>query len=197
MNLQEFNRIDSTADRPSLPAGYEGLIEITRESDLEEVFSLRANVWKVEEEWLSDKPDAERLRDTHEVSARHWVVRHQGSLVAAVRLSLHDTIEDLPDYCYLPKCLTIDVPPPIASLNRLVVDPGHRCQGLGTALDQFAVEMARRQGANAVLEIVPPYRVLGLCRRGFKVLGRIRPPDFGGVPATILLFDLRHNEPTR
>jgi hypothetical protein len=174
----------------ALPDGYEGPTEVTDLDALEEIFRFRAAVW-AGEEWLNKHQNTARLADGYEGRARHWVVRQRGQLVAAARLSLHDRVEDVPDFEVFPTGFAINILPPIASMNRLVVHPAHRCQGVATILDRLRIQVARQSGANVILGQCPPYRVRGLCQLGFKPIDWTHNIYAGEVPTTILMLDLR------
>jgi GNAT superfamily N-acetyltransferase len=179
------------SNRPvALPAAYEGPTEVTDPDALEEVFRFRAAVW-ADEAWLSKHQNMSRIADRHEGDARHWVVRQRGQLVAAARLSFHERIEDVPDYEFFPTRLPITIPPPIASMNRLVVHPAHRYQGIATNLDRCRIQAAKQSGANAILVQCPPYRVQRLCQLGFKPIDWTRNPFAGEIPTTIVCLDMK------
>jgi GNAT superfamily N-acetyltransferase len=180
---------DSTQPE-ALPDGYEGPTEVTDPDALEEIFRFRAAVW-AGEEWLNKHQNRARLADGYEGRARHWVVRQDGQLVAAARLSFHDRVEDVPDFEFFPTGFSITILPPIASINRLVVHPAHRLQGIATILDQLRIQIARQSGANVILGQFPPYRVRRLCKLGFKPIEWTHNPFAGEVPTTILMLDLR------
>jgi hypothetical protein len=112
--------------------------------------------------------------------------------VAAIRLSLHYRLDNMRDFERFPEGVLAAVTPPAAYYAKLVVDAAHRFQGIATALDRFAVHMASQSEANAILAIVPPHRVPGLCKLGYKVLCRTHYPYTGDTPATIVWMDLRH-----
>jgi GNAT superfamily N-acetyltransferase len=184
-----MNAKQKVADR--LPDGYDGPIEITDPAALEEIYRLRAEAWKSEADWLAEKPDANRIADRHDDAARHWVVRHGGDAIAAIRLSLHDRVEDMPDFAYFPAGFALEIPPPLIYSARLVVAPAHRHQGIAGYLDQFVIQMARQVGARAILGMVPPYRIRGLSRLGFVALHTTHHPYAGEIPSKLMLLDLR------
>jgi GNAT superfamily N-acetyltransferase len=147
--------IDNTPPA-SLSDGYEGPAEVTDRDALEEIFRLRGVVW-AGQEWLTKHQDMVRLADSYEGRARHWVVRQRGQLVAAARLSLHNRVEDVPDFEFFPTGFAIAIPPPpIASINRLVVHPAHRRQGIATLLDRCRTVPERVCQAETVFPRVAP-----------------------------------------
>src|SRR5689334_13245618 len=63
------------------------------------------------------------LIDQTDVDAMHWLVFYGGELIAAARQSVHVSFAELPDSFKGPWFVKRAFPRPIASLNRLVVDP--------------------------------------------------------------------------
>src|SRR4051794_22756946 len=85
---------------------------------IERIGELRTRAWRTEvEAVLSMTTWLEELASI----ARHWAILRDNFPVAAARLSLHSSMDDVPDSeCYVGK-FPITPPPPIASFSRLVV----------------------------------------------------------------------------
>jgi ribosomal protein S18 acetylase RimI-like enzyme len=73
-------------------------------------------------------------------------------------------------------------------IRMLVVDPAARGQGVGRALTQACLRLARRDGAEAIALHTSPAMEVALAlylRMGFKLLRRV--PDRFGVPYAVYL----------
>ncbi len=107
---------------------------------------------------------------------RHWAAFVGERLVAAGRLSIHSTLSQAPGG-HLFAQLACEITPPIASINRLVVHPDARRQGLSHKLDAARLAAARAAGAQTVLAYWS--RVTGLARyRSLEALGFVRVSEF-------------------
>lgn len=70
------------------------LREITGEpAFLEQVYALRVLAWRAQ---VALPPEMLRWKDAVDDSARHWAFLHATQVIAAVRLSLHGSIEEMP-----------------------------------------------------------------------------------------------------
>ena len=100
-------------------------------------------------------------------------------LVAAARLSLHNSMANIPDAeVYLGKL--DDLPTPIATINRCVVHPDYRKRGLATTLDCVRIGAARDVGCPAVLCSVSDGRRLSqLLAIGFRAICEGSPYQSG------------------
>ncbi len=115
-------------------------------------------------------------RNAHDDDAHHWVVcadDHAAvdQVVAAIRMTLHPDIDALPDADVYRDVLPSNFPVPVASYNRMVVDPAHRRRGLSTVLDAVCIEHARLVGA-AIIVVSTAALTLSDTRQ----LGRNRHP---------------------
>lgn len=142
---------------------------------LVEINRLRARAWATDlptaaaEDWLDDR----------DVGAQHWVTMDGDVVVAAARLTIHREIDECADREAFGELLTSRVPVPIASMNRLVVQPSHRGRGLASQLDHVRLEAAARAGCRTVLATtIARRRTEALLRRGFTMLG-VGPPLAG------------------
>jgi hypothetical protein len=109
-------------------------------------------------------------------TAYHWVIVREGRLVAASRMSVHDRLEDVPE---AESYLGVFRPPPeapIASINRLVVDPGAQRQGLARRLNLAKLAKADQLGCRtAVVGTLNPRLVRQFVELGYAVVGAGNP----------------------
>jgi GNAT superfamily N-acetyltransferase len=127
---------------------------------------LRYEVWSAEGVELS-KPEAGTIADSHDDHAMHWGVFDGTRLVGAARLCLHETLAEAPDGDLF---AGMNIPSPVASMNRLVVATSHRGLGIARCLDKVRVQQGRAAGARAM--IVTPMvnsqsRIRSLQAQGF------------------------------
>lgn len=161
-----------------------------RAETLDRVFSLRAEIWRSEPGLVDiTKLDPHALRDVHDDHGHHWIITLGGSIVAAARMCIHH------DACELPYCdgfghLVADLPAPIASLNRMVVHPSVRRQGLTEPLTLARIAMAKRSGVRTIIVEAAPNRVSPLRDLGFVALGRSLGQPSDRVPFTLMSLDL-------
>src|ERR1700677_84161 len=110
---------------------------------LEKIGALRVEAWKTE---APSAADMGTWLDEFDRSARHWAVFDDGVLLASARLTTHASLTDVPESeSYLGM---FREPPaaPVGSLNRLVVHPSARGQGLSKRLDLVRLEAAGKMG---------------------------------------------------
>ncbi len=149
--------IDVTGDQPALA----------------EIGRLRVTAWKTE---IADFPaelacwidDIER-----DPRARLYAIRAGDRIVASARLTVHDAPAGLPDGEVYRGVIAADEPGPIGVLSRLVVDPAHRRQGLGTALDRHRIAVAREIGCRMLAGCSSAeLRIKQMMGLGFEIAGR-------------------------
>ena len=123
--------------------------EITGTDIVPLTYELRYRVWSKETQLLDSFEKKGVICDEHESHSRHWAAfSPEGSLVASARLCIHATQQHLPDeYCYT----ELDLPTPLASINRLVVEKCARNRGLAKELDLQRIEAAKTAGAACIV----------------------------------------------
>jgi predicted GNAT family N-acyltransferase len=152
-----------------VPLGEEFRVEeITGTEWVPLTYELRYRVWSREVQLPESFRRKGLIRDEHEDHARHWaVLSDAGILVASARLCVHESERDIPEAdCYT----QLQVPHPVASINRLVVEQSARKRNLAQALDLQRIEAAK--GAGAACIVVAPTddrRVRALGKVGFSL----------------------------
>jgi len=139
------------------------------QDQLEEIGRLRTLVWTGESDVNRHSLGPEPWIDPVDGSACQWTVRDHGCLVAAARLTIHDNLASIPYQAAFRDRLPESEP--YAAMNRLVVLPDHRGQGLARRLDCLRLRHAPRIGAALVVVVASGRRVLALESLGFENLG--------------------------
>jgi GNAT superfamily N-acetyltransferase len=142
-------------------------------ADLEEIYVLRVAAWRARVESF---PDIGRWTDAEDARAAHWAIRDDGRIVAAARLSIYDSLAEVPHAEIFDGVFSRMMEGPIASLNRLVVAPSHSGKGFSEALDRVRVGHARDMKCrHAIGETFSAARVSQLGTLGFQAAGSARP----------------------
>lgn len=142
---------------------------------------LRARAWQTE---ASFSGNADLWLDEYDPAAIHFAFLADGEPIAAARLTVHASVRDVPRADIQDHAFPDEPPLPVAYLSRLVVDPAHRHQGLGTRLDEARITRARELGCGSVIaRPVDDRRVRQLERLGFTIAGRCKPIETGPVRA--------------
>src|SRR5258708_11425513 len=115
------------------------LREITNTDWVAKTLRLRFEVWRQETKLRPHVLQQGLISDLHDEHARHWAVFCGDEMVASARMCIHHSQADTPD---APAFSHICLPPPVATLNRLVVHSSARKIGLGSNLFQRRAEAA-------------------------------------------------------
>ena len=150
-----------------LPLGYQFSIEeITGTDVVPLTYELRYRVWSKEATLIDSIHQMGVICDEHEAHSRHWAAfSHEGTLVASARLCIHEKQQEVPEgYCYT----DLDLPSPVASINRLVVEKSERNRGIAQKLDLHRIEAAKKAGAACIVAApTSDVRIQGLEKLGF------------------------------
>ena len=162
-------------------------IEVNASEILNRIYRLRVDAWlasginpvgSCSSEW----------EDEYESHARHWAVFDGERLLAAARLSIHQSLSEVPS-SYVFDRLKFEAVPPIGSINRLVVHPDARGKGLSGKLDCVRVQTAARAGCSVVMAYCLEERIKPLEKLRFVSISpinfRIEHP-FGPITALTL-----------
>jgi predicted GNAT family N-acyltransferase len=141
--------------------------EITGTDLVTLTFRLRYEVYS-EETTLSTQCRQQRMiTDSHDEHARHWAAFEGDMLVASGRMCIHNVQEEIPDELNFQE---IELPTPIATINRLVVRKNWRKLGLARQLDLCRVQAARENSAACVVVSAFDWRIGPLHECGFKLV---------------------------
>lgn len=160
------------------------IIETNDPRVLEKIGRLRVEVWRqVTDVENREMGDSDNWLDRDDYTGIHWVVFDDDELVAAARLSIHESLEDAP-YGHIFKLISNDLPSgagKVASINRLVVLKSHQGRGISKMLDSIRIAKAIEVGASVIIALtVSEARTSALLQSGFHLLARhATPEDFG------------------
>ena len=143
--------------------GYPNILRLAG-STLRESFRLRFLVWNGERRLIPSVKNAKELYDEHDDHAVHFGIIDGGLLVARLRCCIHEHIADLPESQFYAR---LDVPSPIATMNRLVVRREYRNRGYARALDEIRIRWAIDNGAKCIIVCGQPRRSKSLSELGF------------------------------
>ncbi len=165
-------------------------IESVDERLLERLTQLRTEAWKTEVLLPSELHEE---IDRFDRQGRHWIITRSNELVAAARLTLHESIEDIPYREDFVGVLFSALPASIASFNRLVVAPAVRGRGLARRLHLIRLEAARAAGCGCILGgvISGDARLRSMLKLGFEIVGtgpRIQEPPWNSFPPPTILL---------
>ena len=176
------------------------LREITGDANLlEQVYILRVSAWRTQ---ATIDSGIVEWRDRFDQDGRHWAFICCNAPVAAVRLTIHDNVLDIPDAEVFDGILPADTPLPIASYNRMVVHPSHRGMGLSSRLDEVSISAARDMGAACLVGSTGSVhgnkrRVESMLRLGFNSCGcgnsYARVPYVPDSAPTVLILNFNHS----
>jgi hypothetical protein len=137
---------------------------------LQQVVRLRIIAWAADGELPSFAASTELWLDEHDSHAINWGIMCEGLQIAAVLLSVHKYVRDLPDLPSLSGYEHLLITP-IAVFTRLVVSPGFRGRRLSKQLDRVRFATAQAAGCGSAVTVTHvPSRLLKLQPNGFKNL---------------------------
>jgi hypothetical protein len=141
---------------------------------IEKIGRLRVRAWETE---IPDVVHMGTWLDKFDEVGRHWAVFRDGEPIAAARMTVHQSLADVPEPEVYVGVFPAPLPDPIASINRLVVEPSARGLGLSRKLDLCRIEAAEVCGCRCIVGETPSgiHRVRQLESLGFKNAG-------GGAP---------------
>jgi hypothetical protein len=160
---------------------------------LHEIGRLRVRAWSSFDHTLASKMSI--WLDEFEITSRHWCTFHNGEVIAAARMTICKTLNEVPDAFLYAGLLGCAPPGPIASFNRLVVHPRYRGNRRSFILDDIRLSQARIARCRAVVceTHSGEKRIAQLVEFGFRIVGPARPYPAGHFldqSGVILMCDL-------
>lgn len=161
---------------------------------LEEIGRLRILAWRASGELPSFAPHTDTWLDEHDIHALNFVVLFQGQPVAAARMCVHVSVQDLPDLASLSGYADL-ISTPVAAFTRLVVDPTFRGRGLSRQLDLVRLAAAQADGCRSALGVTHvPTRMMQLAEMNFTNLGESRYRSVSFAPSYVFSREIRDIE---
>jgi predicted GNAT family N-acyltransferase len=103
---------------------------------------------------------------------RHWIVRNENNeIIAAARMTLHDSLDDGYRDVQLWKRSGKYLPLPTVDLGRLVVLYSYRGRGIAQMLNVVRIEAARQMQAKSIMVTASEGNARLLRKLGFEDIG--------------------------
>ncbi|AWB68724.1 hypothetical protein C2869_21020 [Saccharobesus litoralis] len=154
---------------------------------IESVGRFRFQQWRTANMNMSNTLKAQTWIEAQDELAWHWLSSVEGQVIASARLSIHNSLSDLPEG-ELYKGLDDLYPQKIASFNRLIVDEGYRGLGVAANLVQCRIEQAAYLGAKSIALDCPQHRVKAMQQVGFET---VKAPQVGTKCPDIMWYPMR------
>ena len=154
--------------------------------EIAEICWFRARVWRAIGQLADGIFAPEGWRDPIDRHCRHWLIRSaDGQIVAAGRLSLHATLDEVHQSEEYQR-YGLRLEGPIAAPDRVVVCPSAQGSGLGRLILDVQDEAAQQCGARHAVRQASPSMVRLLRHRGWEILGPASPDErFPGVQFSV------------
>ena len=166
------------------------IIKVRYPEHMDEIGTLRISSWKNESGINSEFFSQSSWIDDLDSDSHHWIVVRDETVVASARMSFHYSYADIPYTNPVYESLFDQYGGlPIASINRLVVDPGSRGHGLARLLDEARVAFAIENGAKMITAQPLEGRVEALNRLNFNMIEKIKSPF--QIPGRSIYFMIR------
>ena len=142
-------------------------------SRLEEIYNLRVEAWENSERTNSINRNnfPNGWSDTIDPQAFHWIVTNEtNQIIASARLSLHNSLDELP---YPPAFKKFNLPSerPFAFYTRMVVAHEYRSLFLVKKLDKCRIEFIKKLQLPYTVATCTDKRINSLVELGFEILG--------------------------
>ena len=141
--------------------------EVREQAILDQIYRLRVLAWVETEVGAEVFPSGE-WTDEYDPMARHWVVVDGVDVVAACRLTVYETLPDVPCAPFYAR-VAEQTSSPYGVFSRLVVLERARRKGISRRLDHARLTAAVEEGCKTIVGYSHrPDRVRALCRKGFR-----------------------------
>lgn len=133
------------------------------------IIEFRRRIWLLETGGDESSIPSFLIEDQYDADAFHFVALDGDEIIAVSRMTMALSTDEVKSRSMFKEFKEVGAFP-VAIIERLVVDPKYRNEGLGSLMEHNRVIYASLQHCHNVLVAVPPKRVGGLVRRGFSVL---------------------------
>ena len=141
--------------------------EITGTGLVPQTFRLRYEIYSEDTTPSVQSRALGMMTDLHDDHARHWAAFDGDTLVASARMCIHNLQEEIPDELNFQE---VELPTPIATINRLVVKRNWRTRGLARQFDLCRIQAARASHAACVVGSAFEWRIAPLQECGFTLI---------------------------
>ena len=181
MSMQE-------ADREVADQELRGPFEVTDAPTIEAICRFRVEVWRQMGSLAEGAFPDGLWRDPIDADCTHWVVMRGDRLVAAGRLSMHESLAQVHQgQEYINTGLQLQGP--IAAPDRLVVCPTAQRQGLAWKLMELQDQVAKEAAARYAVSQVSPGMSRLRVRRGWQLVRPATPDSrFPGVDFQVAYY---------
>jgi predicted GNAT family N-acyltransferase len=167
------------------------ITEVRYPHHIMEIGKFRIWGWRNEKGVNPDFFSKDLWLDDLDQYARHWIATVNQTLVAVARLSFHDSLYDVPYAPLLkPEHRKYFENRRLASINRLVVAPEYRGQGLASQMDRLRIECAARE-AEVMIAFPQLSRIESLQKKGFEMIAQLENiPEMPERPFFVMALEL-------
>lgn len=175
----------------SLPDGFE-LSAGSFPDLIEDIGRFRIKAWRNENGVDPGFFSKDVWIDSLDQNARHWIITKDRIIVAAARMSFHTYVGEVPYADFLlEEHLSLFSKSPIASINRLVVDPLYRGRGFSKILDNERIKAAKQHGSKVMIAFPQLSRLHSLEKLGFSLISQLKNiPEMPERPFFLMKLDL-------
>lgn len=163
------------------------------EDKLQEIAELRWRVWEpiFAKSGFSSMRSVADWIDPVDREAIHFTIMDiddSSVIAAAARLSIHESVRELPEPSIIEAFPDWTPEAPLAMLGHLVVAPHDRHHSFGHRLVTQRNNYARLAGARTAVLTAVPWRVATCGRDGFEMVGPITPEQHGHFDQPLYLM---------
>lgn len=142
--------------------------EIAFADHWQQILELRESCRRDKDPQLLERLFPAGMYDEFDDSAMHWgIFDEDHTLIACARMSVHRDISELPDRYLFSDIWNLELPAPIASLNRLSVASAYRGNGIAAQMDDVRTAKAKRIGCRCICGTAHGNRSRKLAEDGF------------------------------
>lgn len=142
--------------------------EVSFSDHWQQILELRESCRRDKDPGLLEQLFPAGMYDEFDDSAMHWAVFDEDHvLIASARMSVHRDTAELPDRYLFSDIWNLELPAPIASMNRLSVATAHRGNGIAAQMDALRIAKAKRIGCRCICGTAHGNRSRKLLEDGF------------------------------
>jgi hypothetical protein len=133
-----------------------------------QILTLRESCRRNKDPQLLEQLFPAGMSDEFDHTAMHWGIFNPArELIACARMSVHREVSELPDRYLFSDIWDLELPAPIASMNRLSVATSYRGNGIAAQMDEIRLAKAIRIGCRCICGTAHGNRSRKLSEDGF------------------------------